>query len=64
MYEEDNFEEELDKQPHLWRKVLFVIITLVLVFAILATTILPGLLAAQRNDYLRTRPTPTILPRT
>jgi hypothetical protein len=60
-----HLDDNLDPDPpRLWRRVLFIVITLLLVFAILATTILPGLLAAERNDILRDLPTPTVIPRT
>ena len=51
-------------KPSLFQRVMLVVITLLLIFAILATSILPGFLAAERNEYLRRLPPPTILPRT
>lgn len=62
-YDEDEL-EELDERPRIWRRVLLIVISLILIFAILATTILPAILAAERNDFLRNLPTPTTLPRT
>lgn len=61
---EDDYEDELYEPPKRWRRVLFVLISLLLIFAILATTIIPALIAADRNEILRRLPTPTVLPRT
>lgn len=55
--------EPLGKRS-LFQRVMLVLITLLLIFAILATTILPGFLAAERNYHMRRLPPPTILPRT
>lgn len=46
----------------LWWRVTVVVITLLLIFAILATTILPGIIAASRRAEMQSRPTPTLLP--
>lgn len=46
------------------RRIVVVIISLLLIFAVLATTYMPGILAARRNAEIRTLPTPTTMPRT
>lgn len=57
-------EIEITGKRSLFQRVMLVVITLLLIFAILATSILPGFLAAERNEYLRRLPPPTTLPRT
>jgi hypothetical protein len=45
------------------RRWLLIIITLIVITALVATTILPGLLAARYNNARQTLPPPTTLPR-
>ncbi|MBC8170125.1 MAG: hypothetical protein H7X77_00565 [Anaerolineae bacterium] len=57
-------EIEITGKHSLFQRVMLVVITLLLIFAILATSLLPGFLAAERNYHLRNLPPPTTLPRT
>ncbi len=51
------------EQPY-WtcRRVVLVLVTLLVIFALLAVMILPGILEARRQAELENRPTPTYLP--
>ncbi|MBC8098117.1 MAG: hypothetical protein H7Y11_01625 [Armatimonadetes bacterium] len=64
-YDEERDWEDDATPPYirLLQRVLFVLLTLLIVFAILATSILPGLLATERNEYLRELPPATTMPR-
>jgi hypothetical protein len=57
-------EIEITGKRSLTYRVTLLIVTLLLIFAILATSILPGFMAAERNYHLRNLPPPTTLPRT
>jgi hypothetical protein len=53
--------EESPMRP-LWWRVLVVVISLLLIVALIAMMVLPGLIEASRREHLRHRPTPTFLP--
>lgn len=59
---DEDDDDEL-RPPGRLRQAMVVVVTLLLIFAILATSLLPGLLAAERNHYLRELPPPTVQPR-
>jgi hypothetical protein len=45
------------------RRWMLIIVTLIVITALVATTILPGLLAARYNNARQMLPSPTVLPR-
>lgn len=66
-YNDERYDEAFDSDdPPLgvvpvWKRVLVIVITLLVIFALLATSFLPAVIATQQRTRL---PTPTTLPRT